>query len=269
MAVSYPMIMGVLNVTPDSFSDGGQHWTPDAAIKQAQYMLSSGADIIDIGGESTRPGAQMVSLDEELSRVIPVIDALRKMSNASISIDTSKPQVMEKAINSGANLINDVNALQADGALAVVASSGAKLCLMHRQGSPKTMQNNPTYNDVVDDIKDFFSKRISACVSAGISEENIMIDPGFGFGKTHQHNLEILSRLAEFKRFGLPILVGVSRKQMIGDLLNGREVDNRVIGSVTAAIIAVQNGANIVRVHDVLPTKDALTILQKVTKECK
>jgi len=265
MQISNPMIMGVLNITPDSFSDGGKHLKTDAAIKQAQLMVSQGADIIDIGGESTRPGAQAVSDDDELNRVIPVIEALSDMIDTPISIDTSKPEVMAQAVNAGASLINDVSALQTDGALQMVASLGIDVCLMHMQSSPRTMQNNPVYTDVIDDIKHFFTQRIEACISVGINENKILLDPGFGFGKTLEHNLEILKRLAEFKSFGLPVLTGISRKSMIGTLLNNRNVEGRVVGSVTAAIIAVQNGADIVRVHDVLETKDALMILQSVT----
>ncbi|SFV80828.1 Dihydropteroate synthase [hydrothermal vent metagenome] len=264
MQISNPMIMGVLNITPDSFSDGGKHLKTDAAIKQAQLMVSQGADIIDIGGESTRPGAQAVSDDDELNRVIPVIEALSDMIDTPISIDTSKPEVMAQAVNAGASLINDVSALQTDGALQMAASLSVDVCLMHMQGSPRTMQNNPVYADVIDDIKHFFTQRIEACINAGINEDKILLDPGFGFGKALEHNLEILKRLAEFKSFGLPVLAGISRKSMIGTLLNNRNVEGRVVGSVTAAIIAVQNGADIVRVHDVLETKDALVILQSV-----
>ena len=265
MQISNPMIMGVLNITPDSFSDGGKHLKTDAAIKQAQLMVSQGADIIDIGGESTRPGAQAVSDDDELNRVIPVIEALSGVIDTPISIDTSKPEVMVQAVNAGASLINDVSALQTDGAVQMAASLSVDVCLMHMQGSPRTMQNNPVYADVIDDIKHFFTQRIEACINAGINEDKILLDPGFGFGKTLEHNLEILKRLAEFKGFGLPVLAGISRKSMIGTLLNNRNVEGRVVGSVTAAIIAVQNGADIVRVHDVLETKDALMILQSVT----
>jgi dihydropteroate synthase len=260
-----PLIMGVLNITPDSFSDGGQHLDADKAIESAKLMISQGADIIDVGGESTRPGAQSVSISDEINRVIPVIEALHNSTNVIISIDTSKPEVMKLAVEAGASIVNDVCALSADSALETVATLNVDVCLMHMQGSPRTMQKNPTYNYVVDDIKDFFSQRIEACIEAGIAEDKIILDPGFGFGKTLEHNIEILKRFNEFKSFGLPLLAGLSRKSMIGTLLDDRNVDGRVVGSVTGAIIAVQNGADIVRVHDVLETKDALTILGGVS----
>ncbi len=262
---SKPLIMGVLNITPDSFSDGGQYFDTDKAIESAKRMIIQGADIIDVGGESTRPGAQSVSIVDEIRRVIPVIEALQYSTDTPISIDTSKPEVMKLAIKAGASMINDVCALSADGALETAAMLDVHVCLMHMQGSPRTMQENPTYNDVVDDIKDFFSQRIEACIEAGIAKDKIILDPGFGFGKTLDHNLEILKRFNEFKSFGLPLLAGLSRKSMIGTLLDDRNVDGRVVGSVTGAIIAVQNGADIVRVHDVLETKDALTILGGVS----
>ncbi len=258
--------MGVLNITPDSFSDGGQHFDTADAITRAEQMIIQGADIIDIGGESTRPGAQAVSTADEINRVIPVIEALYHSTNIPISIDTSKPEIMDLAVKAGASMINDVCALNGDSALEMATSLNVDVCLVHMQGSsPRTMQKDPTYGDVVDDIKDFFDKRIQACISAGIAEDKIILDPGFGFGKTLAHNLEILKRLHEFKSFGLPILAGMSRKSMIGALLNDRNIAGRVVGSVTAAIIAVQNGADIVRVHDVLDTKDALTILGGVS----
>lgn len=257
MQSSNTMIMGVLNITPDSFSDGGQYLIIDKAINQAQLMINQGADMIDIGGESTRPDALQVSIDNEASRVIPVIKALSKLINVPISIDTSKAQIMQLAIEAGASMINDVRALQAKSSLEVTASTGKDVCLMH-------MQNNPVYTDVIDEIKHFFDQRIEACIGAGISQNKIILDPGFGFGKTLNHNLEILRRLDEFKSFGLRILVGMSRKSMIGSMLNNRNTDGRMIGSVTTAIIASQNGANIVRVHDVLETKDAFKVLQSV-----
>ena len=262
---SKPLIMGVLNITPDSFSDGGQHFDTNKAIESAKRMIIQGADIIDVGGESTRPGAQSVSIVDEIRRVIPVIEALHRSTDIPISIDTSKPEVMKLAVEAGANMINDVCALSADGALEAAAMLNVDVCLMHMQGSPKVMQKDPAYNDVVDDIKDFFSQRIEACIEAGIAEDKIILDPGFGFGKTLEHNIEILKRFNEFKIFGLPLLAGLSRKSMIGTLLDDRNVDGRVVGSVTGAIIAVQNGADIVRVHDVLETKDALTILGGVS----
>jgi len=263
--ISKPTIMGVLNITPDSFSDGGQNFDTDKAIESAKLMISQGADIIDVGGESARPGAQSVSISDEINRVIPVIEALHHSTDVTISIDTSKPEVMKLAVEAGASIVNDVCALSGDSALETAAMLNVDVCLMHMQGSPRTMQKDPIYNDVVDDIKDFFSQRIEACIAAGITEDKIILDPGFGFGKTLGHNLEILKRFHEFKSFRLPLLAGLSRKSMIGTLLDDRNVDGRIIGSVTGAIIAVQNGADIVRVHDVLETKDALTILGGVS----
>ncbi|CAC9563239.1 Dihydropteroate synthase (EC 2.5.1.15) [uncultured Gammaproteobacteria bacterium] len=259
-------IMGVLNVTPDSFSDGGQHFNSVDAIQGAQRMIEQGVDIIDVGGESTRPNADPVSVVDEIQRIIPVIEALIKITDTPISIDTSKPEVMRQAVKAGVSMINDVYALRADGALKTASELGVNICLMHMQGSPRNMQNNPVYNDAVDDIKYFFEQRIEACISAGISTKKLILDPGFGFGKTYKHNLEILHRFNEFKSFGLPLLAGLSRKRMIAQMLNNRETKGRVVGSVIAAILAIQKGANIVRVHDVLATKDALTILQKVEK---
>ncbi len=258
------MIMGVLNITPDSFSDGGKYFNTDSAIESAKLMIEQGADIIDVGGESTRPGAQDVSIEDEINRVIPVIEALQHVTDKRISIDTSKPKVMELAIKAGASMINDVCALSADDALETASMLNVDVCLMHMQGSPRTMQKNPTYEDVVDDIKGFFDERIQACIKAGINKDKIILDPGFGFGKTLEHNIEILQRFNEFKSFGLPVLAGLSRKSMIGSMLGDRSVDGRVTGSVIGAIIALNNGADIVRVHDVLQTKDAIDIWNKV-----
>lgn len=259
-----PSIMGVLNFTPDSFSDGGKYTNIDKAIERAKLMISQGADIIDIGGESTRPGAQAVSIKEELERVIPIISELKKTSDIAISVDTSKPEVMLKALEFGVDMVNDVCALTNPGAVEVLADSQAQVCLMHMQGSPRSMQNNPSYQNVVDDIKDFFAQRLEVCERAGIETKRIILDPGFGFGKTLEHNLEILKRFSEFKSFGLPVLAGLSRKSMIGVMLNNRAVDGRLIGSVIGAIIALKNGADIVRVHDVLETKDAIDIWNRV-----
>lgn len=261
------LIMGVLNVTPDSFSDGGKYFDTRKAVASAKRMIVEGAGIIDIGGESSRPSACEVSEIDEINRVIPVIKALLSEVNIPISIDTSKPKVMQLAVEAGASLINDVNALQSPDALKVVAALNVDVCLMHRQGNSKTMQKSPTYADVVGDIKNFFQQRISACEQAGIAREKIILDPGFGFGKTQQHNFEILRRFNEFKSFNLRLLAGLSRKSMIGSALNDRDIKGRVIGSVTGAIISVQNGANIVRVHDVLETKDALLIWQAMNGE--
>jgi len=256
--------MGVLNVTPDSFSDGGKFFDSDLAIDQAKSMVENGAGIIDIGGESTRPGASAVSLNDELERVIPVIETLTKEINVPISIDTSKPEVMEQAISSGANIINDVNALRTEGALEMAAKLKVDVCLMHMQGNPRTMQSNPSYADVVGDIKSFFKERISACEQAGIELSSITLDPGFGFGKNLGHNIALLKNLSEFHEFGVSILAGLSRKSMIGTLLGDKDVDSRMIGSVTAALIAVENGANIIRVHDVAETNDALKVWQQI-----
>ena len=258
--------MGVLNVTPDSFSDGGQYFSSADAIQGAQRMIEQGVDVIDVGGESTRPNANPISVVEEIQRVVPVINALIENTDIPISIDTSKPEVMVQAVKAGASMINDIYALRVEGALQTVSELGVNVSLMHMQGNPKNMQNNPVYDDVVDDIKHFFEQRIETCVNAGISEEKLTLDPGFGFGKTYEHNLEILRRLNEFKSFGLPLLVGLSRKRMIAQMLNNRAIEGRVVGSAMVAIMAIQKGANIVRVHDVLATKDALTILQKVEK---
>jgi len=264
MVVSQPIIMGVLNITPDSFSDGGLFFDSKSAITQAEVMVQEGAGIIDIGGESTRPGAPEVSIEDELNRVIPVIEALSSNIDVPISIDTSKPIVMEKAFNAGASIINDVNALRSEGALKMAASLQADVCLMHMQGSPRTMQKNPTYDNVVSDVKVFFEQRIEACKSAGIKLNAITLDPGFGFGKNLGHNIALLKNLSEFREFGVSILAGLSRKSMIGSLLGDKDVDSRMIGSVTAALIAVENGADIIRVHDVAETKDALTVWQQI-----
>jgi dihydropteroate synthase len=258
------MIMGVLNITPDSFSDGGRFFDAESAIAQAQLMVEQGADIIDIGGESTRPGAPAVSAEDELGRVLPVIEALSGTIDVPISIDTSKPIVMQKAVEAGASIINDVYALQGEGALEMAGTLGASVCLMHMQGTPRTMQENPTYEDVVADVKAFFKERIAACASVGIKPEAITLDPGFGFGKNLGHNIALLKNLSEFHEFGVSILAGLSRKSMIGALLGDKKVNERMIGSVTAALVAVENGANIIRAHDVGETKDALTVWQQI-----
>ena len=259
-----PAIMGVLNITPDSFSDGGQYLQFDQAISKAKQMHAQGADWIDIGGESTRPGAPAVDETEELSRVIPILKALKSELNVKVSVDTSKAVVMRAAIAAGVDMINDVCALQNQDALEAVADDPVPICLMHMQGSPRTMQDNPSYGDVVDDIKHFFDRRIEACLQAGIDTSRLVLDPGFGFGKTLDHNIEILKRFSEFKTFGLPLLAGLSRKSMIGAMLGDRPIEERMVGSVIGAIIAINNGADIVRVHDVLETKDAIEIWQRI-----
>ena len=260
--LSTPQVMGILNVTPDSFSDGGQFQLVDQALKQAALMVKQGASIIDIGGESTRPGAASVSLDQELSRTVPVIEAISREFDVWISIDTSKPDVMTAAVAAGADLINDVCALQAEGALAAAAQCQVPVCLMHMQGAPRSMQDAPKYNNVVSDIRDFFYQRIAACHEAGIAHSQIILDPGFGFGKTLDHNYQLLQQLSQFKAFGLPLLTGLSRKSMFGDWLD-RSVEQRLAASLAGALLCAQQGANIVRVHDVKETSDVLKVLQK------
>lgn len=253
-------IMGILNVTPDSFSDGGNFTQLDNALHQVDKMIAEGASIIDIGGESTRPGAAEVSVEDELARTIPVLTAIKEHFDVSVSIDTSKAEVMKVAIEHNVDLINDVRALQNDGCLAAVANSHVPVCLMHMQGLPRTMQFSPQYTDLIADIRAFFKERIAACKQAGIDEKRLILDPGFGFGKTVEQNYELLAKLASFSSFQLPILSGTSRKSMIGKLLN-RDITERLSGSLTTAILAVQNGASIIRVHDVQETMDALKIL--------
>ena len=260
-----PLVMGILNVTPDSFSDGGKFSTFDKALEQVKNMIDDGIDIIDIGGESTRPGAVGVSVDDELSRVIPLLKAIKSNFNIMVSIDTSKAEVMEQAIAHGADIINDVRALQNEGCLAVLARSDVPICLMHMQGLPRSMQHNPQYNDIISDIKQFFIERITVCEQAGIAQERLILDPGFGFGKTLDQNYELLAQLDTFNDLGLPLLSGTSRKSMIGDLLE-RNVDDRLAGSLTTAIIAAQKNARIIRVHDVKETVDALKILSITAK---
>lgn len=257
--LSQTHIMGILNLTPDSFSDGGSYQHLDSAVISALAMLKNGATIIDIGGESTRPGAPDVALEEELSRVIPVIKAIREKSDCIISIDTSKAEVMRQAVHAGADIINDVRALQEPNALATAAELGVPVCLMHMQGQPRTMQANPQYIDLINDIKQFFVERIAECEKAGITRDKIILDPGFGFGKTLAHNYQILKYIDEFKIMGCEVLAGLSRKSMIGNLL-GRDVDQRLAGSVAGALIAAQKGAKIIRVHDVTETADALNV---------
>jgi dihydropteroate synthase len=254
-----PAIMGVLNVTPDSFSDGGRY--PDArrASRRAAEMVEEGADLIDIGGESTRPGAPSVSVQEELDRVLPVLEFAVRELPVPVSVDTSKPAVMHEALRSGAGMINDVRALQSAGALEVVAPSEAAVCLMHMQGEPGTMQDAPHYHDVLAEVYQFLENRLQACLAAGIARERIVLDPGFGFGKTLAHNLLLLKKLDVFQTLGAPLLVGLSRKSMLGRLLDV-PVGERLIGSVSAAVIAAWQGARIIRVHDVKATAQALRI---------
>ena len=261
--ISRPLLMGIVNVTPDSFSDGGKFFSQESAINHALKLHEEGADILDVGGESTRPDADDVSEDEELRRVIPIIEALVK-KNIPVSIDTQKTVVMREAVAAGACLINDVNALQAEGAMDVAAQSKAALCIMHRQGSAKTMQQNPTYNDVVKEVKEFLQARAEVALTNNIEASRIILDPGFGFGKKKVHNLNLLKHLQELAGLGYPILVGLSRKRLLGEL-TGREPDARLAASITAAVVAVQNGASIVRVHDVAATKDALAVISALS----
>jgi dihydropteroate synthase len=260
-----PAVMGVLNITPDSFSDGGRFLDRDSAIRRADMMRDAGAAIIDVGGESTRPGARKVSEGEELDRVIPVIEAIADGPDVAISIDTSKPAVMRAAVQAGATMINDVRALALDGAIEAAAELDAAICLMHMQGEPETMQDAPHYDDIPGDIMSFLSGRVQACGTAGIEADRIVIDPGFGFGKTHEHNVCLLARLARFRELELPLMVGLSRKRTLG-YLTGREVGDRVAAGVAAAVLAVERGANIVRTHDVPETVDALRITNAVTQ---
>jgi dihydropteroate synthase len=259
-----PRVMGILNVTPDSFSDGGLFASVDTALRRARAMAAEGADLIDVGGESTRPASVPVSLQEELDRVIPVIEALARELAVPLSVDTSKPEVMHAAVAAGAGLINDVAALRRPGALAAAASLGVPVCLMHMQGEPGTMQRDPTYDDVVSEVAAFLAARVAACEAAGIERGRLLVDPGFGFGKTLAHNLALLRGLPRLAALGLPVLAGLSRKSMIGALLGDVPVEERLHGSVAAAVLAVERGAAIVRVHDVGPTVQALRILAAV-----
>jgi len=258
--------MGVLNVTPDSFSDGGAFPRPGAALTHAQAMCAEGADIVDVGGESTRPGAESVSVQEELDRTVPIVESLAARIDAVISVDTSKPEVMREAVNAGAGLINDVYALRQPGALTTAAALEVPVCLMHMQGEPRTMQLEPAYDDVVREVDEFLSERVSACRQAGIGAERLLIDPGFGFGKLLAHNLTLLRGLRRLTRHHLPIVVGLSRKGMIGQI-TGAAMSERVYGSAAAALLAVQQGANIVRVHDVRATREVLAVLAAVSAE--
>jgi dihydropteroate synthase len=259
LRLDQPRIAGIVNVTPDSFSDGGKFIDTDAAIAHGLKLAEEGADLLDIGGESTRPRAEPISVDEEIARVVPVIAALSKQTAIPISIDTSKPDVMRAAVAAGAGMINDVYALRSEGALDAAAALKVPVCLMHMLGEPRTMQNDPRYDDVVSDVRRFLAERIFACEMSGIDKKKIIVDPGFGFGKTLEHNLALLRALDQFAALGVPLMVGLSRKKMIGTI-TGRELDDRAVGSAAAAMIAVQKGAAIVRVHDVAATKDALAI---------
>lgn len=268
LSLDRPLVMGVLNVTPDSFSDGGKFFATDAAIRQAERMFAAGAAIVDVGGESTRPGAGQISEDEELDRVIAVIETISDGTDIAVSIDTSKPGVMRAAVDAGASMINDVYALRQDGAVEAASELDVAVCLMHMQGEPGTMQENPGYQDIPGDILDFLSKRITACRDAGIDDEKIVIDPGFGFGKTHEHDVRLLASLDRFQELGMPLLVGLSRKSTLG-ALTGKDVEERLPAGIAAAILAVERGAHIVRTHDVDETIDALKIASAVMQPGK
>ena len=263
LALDSPVVMGVLNLTPDSFTDGGRYLDPDRALARALEIEAEGGALIDLGGESTRPGAAPVSVAEELRRVLPLLERLRPRTRAVLSVDTSKPEVIRAAAAAGADLINDVYALRAPGALEAAAESGCAVCLMHMQGEPRTMQRAPHYEDVVSEVRAFLSERVTACRAAGIPDERIVLDPGFGFGKTLEHNLTLLRQLRKLCVADLPLLAGLSRKSMIG-ALTGKPAGERLHGSVAAALIAAQNGADILRVHDVAATVDALRVLHAV-----
>ncbi len=261
-----PLVMGVLNLTPDSFSDGGRWLDSGTALRHAMAMADAGADIIDVGGESTRPGAEPVSLQLELDRVIPLIEGIRSHTDTPVSVDTSKPEVMREAVRAGAGMINDVYALRADGALEAAAGLDVPVCVMHMQGEPRTMQAEPKYRDVVREVANFLEARATACRDAGIDPAHVVIDPGFGFGKTLEHNLALFHALPELCALGHPVLIGISRKSMLGRI-TGRDVGNRLAGSLAAAVLASQSGASIVRVHDVAETVDALKVLAALTPQ--
>jgi dihydropteroate synthase len=267
LVLDRPRIMGIINVTPDSFADGGEHATVDAAIAHGLQLAEEGADILDIGGESTRPGAQDVSIDEELRRVIPVIEALAKQTALPISVDTSKPEVMRAAVAAGAGMINDVHGLRREGALDAAAALRVPVVLMHMLGEPRSMQDAPQYDDVVADVHRFLAERIFAAEMAGIAKKNLVVDPGFGFGKTSAHNLLLLAQLERFTELGVPVLAGLSRKKTIGELTGRDDPHQRVHGSVAAALIAAQRGAKLLRVHDVAATVDALKVWNAVAAQ--
>lgn len=261
---SKPLIMGVLNITPDSFSDGGKYYQAPAALEHARQMIAAGADIIDIGGESTKPGAKPISCEEELARVIPVIEQLRAESDICISIDTIKARVMQEAVKAGASIINDITGFQDGASLAMAASLDVPLCLMHMQGDPMTMQQAPKYKlGVVEELNTFFDQQISLCVAAGVKKKNLILDPGFGFGKTVEHNMTIVNQIAKFHRHELPLMLGVSRKSTLGVLLNA-PVEKRMVGGLAIAVYAALQGVSIIRTHDVEETNQALLIIQAI-----
>ena len=263
-----PQVMGIVNITPDSFSDGGKYHQLESALRHVESMIEAGTAIIDIGGESTRPGAADVNVEMELARVIPVIEAIRQRFDCWISIDTSKAQVMTEAVNAGADLINDVRALQEVGALEAAAKANVPICLMHMQGQPRTMQSDPSYVDLITDVNQFLQERIQVCEQYGITRQQLILDPGFGFGKTMAHNYQLLAQLEQFHQFGLPLLAGMSRKSMISKLLDKSPVDC-VAGSLACATIAAMKGAQIIRVHDVQETIDVIRVCNIVANYSK
>ncbi|CAM8440515.1 FolP Dihydropteroate synthase and related enzymes [Candidatus Methylopumilus universalis] len=256
-----PIVMGILNITPDSFSDGGMYLDFNTALKRADKMIEEGVDIIDIGGESTRPGSDPVSTDEELKRIVPIIEAIKKISDIAISIDTYKPEVMKEVIGIDVAMINDIYALQKPNAIDLIKKSNVGVCLMHMQGTPKTMQLNPTYKNVVSEVRSFLEERANLIANEGIDKSRIILDPGFGFGKTFEHNIDLLKNIESFKSLNLPILVGLSRKSFIRKILNS-DHDDHLSGSISAAILSVLKGAKILRVHDVKETQSAFKIIQ-------
>lgn len=263
LTITTPKIMGILNLTPDSFSDGGKYLLKDLALQRVEQMIEEGADIIDIGAESSRPYAEKVSAEQEIHRLLDVLLAIKQRFDILISVDTYKPQVMKEAIKAGAHIINDISALQNDESVKAIAESNVAVCLMHMQGTPETMQNNPAYVKVVDEVITFLEDRVSVCMKAGINRDRIIIDPGFGFGKSTQHNMTLLRQLESFKRLQLPILAGLSRKASIGEILQAK-VEDRLYGSLAAHVIAAVKGADIIRTHDIKPTVEALKITEAV-----
>ena len=263
LAAGRPLVCGILNVTPDSFSDGGRFDSFDRAVERGLTLAAEGADLIDVGGESTRPGSRPPTLAEELARVVPVVEALVQRAPVPVSVDTSRPEVMRAAVAAGASMVNDVRALRSPGALSAAAELGVPVCLMHMQRSPETMQEDPRYRDVVVEVRSFLAERVRACLDAGIRREHLVVDPGFGFGKTPAHNVALLASLDAFTGLGVPVMVGLSRKSVLGQL-TGRAVGDRLPASLAAALLAAQRGAAVLRVHDVAATRDVLTVLDAV-----
>ncbi len=263
LAARRPLVCGILNVTPDSFSDGGRFHSFDRAVARGRTLAAEGADLIDVGGESTRPGSRPPTLAEELSRVVPVVEALVQRAPVPLSVDTSRPEVMRAAVAAGASMVNDVRALRSPGALVAAAELGVPVCLMHMQRSPETMQEDPRYRDVVVEVRTFLAERVRACLGAGIRQEHLVVDPGFGFGKTPAHDVALLASLDGLRSLGVPVMVGLSRKSVLGQL-TGRAVGDRLPASLAVALIAAQRGAAVLRVHDVAATRDVLTVLDAV-----